>query len=77
MVYSLVLLWAAAHLEQDGSLSWIVRPWYRSKTAVAFPDLLSALEQELWRARFSTPPVPAQRPQDPAPVPHRSQQLAA
>jgi len=77
VVYSLVLLWAAAHLEQDGSLSWIVRPWYRSKTAVAFPDLLSALQQELWRARFSTPPVPAQRPQNPAPVPHRSQQLAA
>jgi hypothetical protein len=77
VVYSLVLLWAASHLEQDGSLSWIVRPWYRSKTAVAFPDLLSALQQELWRARFSTPPVPAQRPQNPAPVPHRSQQLAA
>jgi hypothetical protein len=77
VVYSLVLLWAAAHLEQDGSLSWSVRPWYRSKTAVAFPDVLSALQQELWRARFSTPPVPAQRPQNPAPVPHRSQQLAA
>jgi Transposase DDE domain len=77
VVYSLVLLWAAAHLQQGGTLSWILRPWYRTKTAVAFPDLLTALRQELWRTRFSAPPVPARRPQNPAPVPHRSQQLAA
>ena len=43
VVYSLVLLWAAAHLQQGGTLSWIVRPWYRSKTAVAFPDLLQRI----------------------------------
>jgi hypothetical protein len=77
VVYSLVLLWAAAHLEQGGTLSWIVRPWYRSKTAVAFPDLLMALRQELWRTRFSAPPVLARHPQNPAPVPHRSQPRAA
>ncbi len=77
VVYSLVLLWAAAHLQQGGTLSWIVRPWYPSKTAVAFPDLLLALRQELWRARFSRPPVSARRPQNPAPVPHRSQRRAA
>src|SRR2546421_40417 len=40
LVYSLVLLWAAAHLQQGGTLGWMVRPWYRTKTAVAFPDLL-------------------------------------
>ena len=77
LVYSLVLLWAAAYLQQGGTLSWIVCPWYRSKTAVAFPDLLMALRQELWRTRFSAPPVPARRPQNPAPVPHRSQRPAA
>jgi len=77
VVYSLVLLWAAAHLQQGGTLSWIVRPWYRSKTAVAFPDLLMALRQELWITRFSQPPVPLRRPQNPAAVPHRSQPLAA
>jgi DDE superfamily endonuclease len=77
VVYSLVLLWAAAHLQQGGTLNWIVRPWYRSKTAVAFPDLLMALRQELWRTRFSAPPVPARRPQNPAPVPRSSQPLAA
>src|SRR6266478_5683568 len=30
LVYSLVVLWAAAHLQQGGTLGWIVRPWYRS-----------------------------------------------
>jgi hypothetical protein len=78
VVYSLVLLlWAAAHLQQGGTLSWIVRRWYRAKTAAAFPDLLIALRQELWRSHFSAPPVPVRRLQNPAPVPHRSQQLAA
>src|SRR5204862_4947224 len=74
VVYSLVLLWAAAHLEQGGSLSWIVRPWYRTKTAVAFPDLLMALRQELWTSRFSQPPIRARRPQNPAPLLRHSQQ---
>jgi hypothetical protein len=77
LVYSLVLLWAAAHVQQGGTLSWSVRPWYRAKTAVAFPDLLTVLQQELWRTRFSAPPIPVRRLQHPAPVPHRSQQLAA
>jgi hypothetical protein len=77
LVYSLVLLWAAAHLQQGGTLTWIVRPWYRTKSAVAFPDLLSALQHELWRARFSQPPIRAQRLQNLAPVPHRSERRAA
>ena len=77
LVYSLVLLWAAAHLQQGGTLGWIVRPWYRTKTAVAFPDLLTALQQDLWMSRFSQAPVLARRPQNPTPVPHRSQPLAA
>ena len=77
LVYSLVLLWAAAHLQQGGTLGWIVRPWYRTKTAVAFPDLLTALQQDLWMSRFSQAPVLAPRPQNPTPVPHRSQPLAA
>jgi hypothetical protein len=77
LVYSLVLLWAAAHLQQGGILNWIARPWYPTKTAVAFPDLLTALRQELWMTRFSQPPLPARRPQNPAPVPLHSQPLAA
>ena len=61
LVYSLVLLWAAAHVQQGGTLGWLVRPWYRTKTAVAFPDLLTALQQWLVM-RQDTPagaPVPA------------------
>jgi hypothetical protein len=77
MVYSLVLLWAAVHLHQGGTLSWIVRPWYRSKTTVAFPDLLTALRQELWMARFSQSPVPVRRSQNLAPLPRHSQRRAA
>ncbi len=77
VVYSLVLLWAAAHLQHGGSLSWIVRPWYRSKTAVAFPDLLTALRQDLWMTRFSQSPLPVRRPQNPAPLPRPSQRRAA
>jgi hypothetical protein len=77
VVDSPVLLWAAAHLQQGGTLSWIVRPWYRTKTAVAFPDLLMALQQALWRTRFSAPPVPARCPQNPAPVHRHTQRRAA
>jgi DDE superfamily endonuclease len=77
LVYSLVLLWAAAYLQQGGTLSWSVCPWYRTKTAVAFPDLLAVLRQELWRAHVSAAPAPTRRPQNPAPVPYRAQQLAA
>ena len=77
LVYSLVLLWAAAHLQQGGTLGWMVRPWYRTKTAVAFPDLLTALQHDLWMSRFSQAPVLARRPQNSTPVPHRSQPLAA
>jgi hypothetical protein len=77
LVYSLVLLWAAAHLQQGGTLGWVVRPWYPTKLAVAFPDLLTTLREELWRVRFSAPPLPARHAQNPAPVPHHSQRLAA
>jgi hypothetical protein len=77
LVYSLVLLWAAAYLQLGGTLSWIVRPWYPTKTAVAFPDLLLALRQELWRSRISAAPLSTRRLQNPTPVPRRSHQLAA
>ena len=77
LVYSLVLLWAAAHVQQGGTLGWIVRPWYPTTTAVAFPDLLTALCQDLWRTRFSEPPLSARRPRNPTPVPHHTQPLAA
>ena len=63
--------------QQGGTLSWSLRPWYRTKVTVAFPDLLTTLRQELWRAQSSAAPAPAQRPQNPPPVRHHTQQLAA
>jgi len=65
LVYSLVLLWAAAHVHHGGTLGWVLRPWYRAKSAVAFVDLLTALQQELWRGRFCAPPVRSRRLQNP------------
>ena len=62
LVYSLVVLWAAAHVQHGGTLGWPARPWYRAKTAPAFPDLLTALQQALWRARIcAAPPAPPRR----------------
>lgn len=77
LVYSVVLLWAATHVQQGGTLGWVLRPWYRTKTAAAFPDLLAALQQELWRARVSAPPSPTRRPNNAVPPAHHSQPQAA
>jgi hypothetical protein len=77
LVYSLVLLWAAAHLQPGGTLGWIVRPWYRSKLAVTFPDLLTLLRQELWRVCFSAAPLAAPHLRNSAPTAHPPQPLAA
>ena len=40
-------------------------------------DITARLRQELGRARFCAPPVPARRPQNPAPAPDHAHQLAA
>jgi hypothetical protein len=77
LVYSLVLLWAAAHVQQGGTLGWVVRPWYRAKTAVAFPDLLTALQQELCPRRFSAAPRATRRPQKASPSSPHVQPRAA
>jgi hypothetical protein len=77
LVYSLVLLWAAAHRQQGGTLTWVMRPWYPAKTAVAFPDLLMALRHDLWRTRFSAAPSTARRLGNPAPTPSHVQPRAA
>jgi hypothetical protein len=77
LVYSLVLLWAAAYHQQGGTLRWIVRPWYRTKVAVAFPDLLTALRQDLWRTRFSAAPASARHLRNSAPTLDHAEPLAA
>lgn len=58
LVYDLVLLWYAARLQQGHATGWLHRPWYRSKTAPSFLDMLTAVRQESWRLYFSDPPLP-------------------
>jgi hypothetical protein len=38
-----------------------VRPWYPTKLAIAFPDLLTALRHALWQAHFCAAPVSSRR----------------
>ena len=58
IAYELVLLWYAARVQQGLATSWLVRPWYRSKTSPSFLDMLTAVRQESWRLYFSDPPLP-------------------
>jgi hypothetical protein len=77
IVYDLVLLWYAARLQQGHATGWTVRPWYRSKSAPSFLDLLTALRQESWRLHFSDPPSPMAVPQNPPPLGDHTPQVAA
>jgi hypothetical protein len=77
LVYDLVLLWYAARLQQGQATGWTVRPWYRSKSAPSFLDMLTAVRHESWRLRFSDPPSPAPFAQNSPPLQARSPQVAA
>jgi hypothetical protein len=66
LVYDLVLLWYAARLQQGRAPGWLVRPWYRSKTAPSFLDMLTAVRQESWHLTFSDPPHPTPIAEKPA-----------
>jgi hypothetical protein len=67
VVYALVLLWYADQARQRSPAPWPHRPWYRRKAAPSFPDMLTALRREGWRAYFLDPPLPARRTQNPPP----------
>jgi hypothetical protein len=56
LVYALVLLWAAGEAQQGRPIGWVRRPWYRTKTAPAFLDLLTALRHQSARAGISAAP---------------------
>jgi hypothetical protein len=58
IVYDLVLLWYATRVQQGQAATWLARPWYRSKTAPSFLDMLTALRHDSWRRHFSDPPSP-------------------
>lgn len=61
IVYALVLLWAAARLQDGATLRWVQRPWYPTKATPSFPDLLTALRVAGWRRYVSDPPLPPRR----------------
>lgn len=77
IVYALVLLWYAGQLQHGRVAGWVVRPWYRAKTAPSFLDMLTTLRQESWRPDVSAPPCPARRRQNPAPRSPPTGQIAA
>ena len=49
LVYDLVLLWFAEVAAATDTPLWIVRPWYRHKTAPSFLDMLTALRHAGWQ----------------------------
>jgi hypothetical protein len=56
IVYDLVLLWYAEQARHGRAPDWPLRPWYRSKTAPSFLDMLTAVRQQSWRRDVSGPP---------------------
>jgi hypothetical protein len=72
LVYDLVLLWYAARVREGCASGWLVRPWYRSKAAPSFLDMLTALRQDSRPLTISSPPSPARcrkKPDQAAPLP--------
>ena len=67
IVYDLVLLWYAERVQQGRSPDWVARPWYRSKTAPSFLDMLTAARQESWRWDVSAPPCSPRCPHNASP----------
>lgn len=63
LVYDLVLLWYADRSQQQTPLRHTPRPWYRSKHAPSFPDMLTALRREGWRTYLSGLPSASRHPQ--------------
>ena len=66
VVYSLVLLWAAEQARQGRAPGWIARPWYRTKAAPSFLDLLTAARQAPWHRDVSAPPRSPRCPYNPS-----------
>jgi hypothetical protein len=77
IVYDLVLLWAAQQADTTKTSTWILRPWYRQKTAPSFLDLLTALRQAGGQPGISAAPQAPQGPQKPAAPATTSRRKAA
>jgi hypothetical protein len=63
LVYDLVLLWFASQHSTTQQRAWIVRPWYRHKTAPSFLDMLTALRQAGWQAAILRAASPTRQPE--------------
>ena len=66
IVSALVLLWYADQGHDQRVTGWLPRPWYRTKTAPSFLDMLTALRRAGWQQYLSQPLCPPRHPQDPA-----------
>jgi len=77
IVYALVLLWYAEQTRQGRASGWIARPWYRSKTAPSFSDMLSAVRHDSWRRDVSAPPCSPRCPRNAPPALGDPSRLAA
>jgi hypothetical protein len=67
IVYDLVLLWYAEQVRLGLATGWVARPWYRSKTAPSFLDMLTAARQDSSRRDLSSPPCPPRCPHNSPP----------
>jgi hypothetical protein len=76
IVSDLVLLWYAERVRQGVAPVWTVRPWYRSKTAPSFLDMLIAVRQEAWCLDVSASLCPPRCPHN-SPMPGSHAGLAA
>jgi hypothetical protein len=56
VAYDLVLLWYADQAQHGTSPPWLVRPWYRRKSAPSFLDMLTALRQSSWQQQSLSQP---------------------
>ena len=77
LVYDLVLLWFAEQAQTTTAPVWPARPWYRSKTAPSFLDMLETLRRAGWQTAFSESPSPTRRLEKSSLAPPHRQRKAA
>jgi DDE superfamily endonuclease len=72
IVYDLVLLWATRRHQAGHPIAAVTWPWYRTKAAPSFLDLLTALREDRGQRELSEPPRPARRLPNPCPYCHHA-----
>jgi hypothetical protein len=72
IVYDLILLWATRRHQAGHPIAAVTRPWYRTKAAPSFLDLLTALREDCGQRELSEPPRSARRLPNPCPYCHHA-----